>query len=135
MGEKEYLSLEEVADMLGVTYQLVYKLARSGELPAVRLGKLYRVSRDDLAAYLEEKKREAGGGGVCSVCGETYRSRLSLKHTCQHDGCEGRDQHGDERRAQAFKRDARLLVGARVGGLREPPDHPHETGASSLDPV
>ncbi len=88
MSEKEFMSLEEVADMLGVTYQLVYKLARSGELPAVRLGKLYRVSRADLNTYLEEKKREAAGGGTCSACGETYRSKLSLKHTCQADGCE-----------------------------------------------
>ena len=87
MSDKEYMSLEEVADMLGVTYQLVYKLARSGELPAVRLGKLYRVSRADLNAYLEDKKREAAGGGVCSVCGNVYRSKFSLKNTCQADGC------------------------------------------------
>ncbi len=88
MSDKEFLSLEEVAEKLGVTYQLVYRLARSGELPAVRLGKLYRVSSVDLDAYLEQKKRETAGDGVCSACGETYRSKLSLKHTCQADGCE-----------------------------------------------
>ncbi len=88
MGDKEYMSLEDVADMLGVTYQLVYKLVRGGELPAVRLGKLYRVSRTDLNAYLEENKRENAGGGTCSVCGEVYRSRHSLGHVCGEDGCE-----------------------------------------------
>ena len=88
MSEKEFLSLEEVAEKLGVTYQLVYKLARSGDLPAVRLGKLYRVSAVDLDVYLEEKKRENAGGGTCSVCGEVYRSRQSLRHTCQENGCE-----------------------------------------------
>lgn len=88
MTEKEYLSLEDVADMLGVTYQLVYKLARTGELPAMRFGKLYRISRTDLMAYLEEKKRENASGGECSVCGEVYRSKLSLKHTCEEPGCE-----------------------------------------------
>ncbi len=85
--DKEYMSLEEVADYLGVTYQLVYKLARSGELPAFRLGKLYRVSRADLDVYLEDKKRENSGGGECSICGNVYRSRVSLKHHCQGDGC------------------------------------------------
>ena len=40
MSNEEYKSLEEVADMLGVTYQLIDRLVRSGELPAVRLGKL-----------------------------------------------------------------------------------------------
>lgn len=88
MGEKEYMSLEEVADLLGVTYQLVYRLAKSGELPAARLGKLYRVSRSDLDAYLEDKKRENCGGGTCSVCGEVYRSKSSLKHSCIDEACE-----------------------------------------------
>ena len=88
MSDKEYMSLEEVAEFLGVTYQLVYKLARSGELPAARLGKLYRISRKDLEEYLESNKRENAGGGVCSVCGEVYRSKGSLKHVCQEDGCE-----------------------------------------------
>lgn len=85
--EKEFLSLEEVADLLGVTYQLIYRLARSGEMPAVRLGKLYRVKRVDLNAYLE-KSKSAAEGGTCSVCGTFYRSRSSLVHVCEQEGCE-----------------------------------------------
>ncbi len=61
-AETEYMSLEEVADMLGVTYQLIYRLVRSGELPAVRLGKLYRVSRVDLDGYLERSKGASASG-------------------------------------------------------------------------
>lgn len=86
--EMEYMSLEEVADMLGVTYQLIYRLVRSGELPAVRLGKLYRVSRSDLDAYLERSKSASASGGVCSVCGTFYKSRKSLEQTCTENGCE-----------------------------------------------
>ncbi|MCR5414922.1 MAG: helix-turn-helix domain-containing protein [Kiritimatiellae bacterium] len=88
MGDdkKEFLSLEEVADFLGVTYQLIYRLVRSGELPAVRLGKLYRVSRADLDAYLM-RSRAAAGGGTCSVCGTYYKSTSSLKQTCTAEGC------------------------------------------------
>ncbi len=85
--DKEFLSLEEVADLMGVTYQLIYRLVRSGELPAVRLGKLYRVSNQDLRAYLE-KSKSATAGGTCDVCGEHYSSSLSLRHTCTEDGCE-----------------------------------------------
>lgn len=85
---KEYLSLEEVAEVLGVTYQLIYRLVRTGELPASRLGKLYRVSRSDLASYLERTKREAASGGTCAACGTFYRSRSSLVHVCAEDGCE-----------------------------------------------
>ena len=87
MSSEEYKSLEEVADMLGVTYQLIYRLVRSGELPAVRLGKLYRVSRTDLDRYLERSKR-AATGGTCSVCGTYYRTQDSLKNFCTAEGCE-----------------------------------------------
>ena len=87
MSEVEYMSLEEVADMLGVRYQLIYRLVKAGELPAVRLGKLYRVSRTDLDAYLEHSKN-AAVGGECSVCGTVYKSSGSLKQVCQQEGCE-----------------------------------------------
>ena len=87
MANEEYKSLEEVAEMLGVTYQLIYRLVRSGELPAVRLGKLYRVSSRDLDAYLERSKG-AASGGTCSVCGTFYRSKKSLEQKCSEAGCE-----------------------------------------------
>ena len=87
-SEKGYMSLEEVAEMLGVTYQLIYRLVRSGELPAVRLGKLYRVSKSDLDKYLERSKAMSSSGGVCSVCGTFYKSKKSLAQTCAADGCE-----------------------------------------------
>lgn len=85
--ETEYMSLEDVADKLGVTYQLIYRLVRSGELPAVRLGKLYRVSQEDLDGYLARNKN-AAAGGTCSVCGTFYKTRDSLKHVCTADGCD-----------------------------------------------
>lgn len=87
-NEIEYMSLEEVADMLGVTYQLIYRLVRAGELPAVRLGKLYRVSRTDLENYLESNKKSTVKGGVCSVCGTMYKTRDSLKQTCTEPDCD-----------------------------------------------
>lgn len=86
-NEKEFLSLEEVADKLGVTYQLIYRLVRSGELPAARLGKLYRVASADLDAYLA-KSKSVPAGGTCDVCGEHVGSALSLRHTCTEDGCD-----------------------------------------------
>jgi excisionase family DNA binding protein len=84
-GAKEFYSLEEVADLLGVNYQLIYKLVRSGQLPAARLGKVYRVSRRDLDAYLEQSKTHQGGG-TCAACGRTYHSRLSLQQSCVECG-------------------------------------------------
>ncbi len=54
--KRQFLSLEEVAKLLNVNYQLVYRLVRAGELPAVRLGRVYRVDRNDLDDFLERSK-------------------------------------------------------------------------------
>ena len=77
---QKYLSLEEVADLLGVNYQLVYRLVRSGELPAIRLGRVYRIDRADLDVYLQNSKTTIEL--VCASCGKTYASHLSLPHGC-----------------------------------------------------
>ena len=72
--------MEEVAALLDVNYQLIYKQVRTRELPASRIGKVYRVSRTDLDAFLDRSKNHSGG--ICTVCGNHYQSRLSLKHSC-----------------------------------------------------
>lgn len=81
-SKKEFLSLEEVADEMGVTYQLIYRLVRAGEMPASRIGKLYRISRTDLASYLAHSKTVLADGGSCSACGTFYRTQGSLQHAC-----------------------------------------------------
>ena len=84
-AEKAFLSLEDVATLLDVNYQLIYRLVRTGELPSARVGKVYRVLRSDLDAYLERSK-SSSTGGTCSACGKTYASRLSLAQACQECG-------------------------------------------------
>ena len=85
--EAEYMGLDDVASLLGVTYLTIYRLVRAGDLPAVRLGKLYRVSRTDLERYLE-RNRTTAAGGVCSVCGTQYRAKDSLRNHCTAEDCE-----------------------------------------------
>jgi excisionase family DNA binding protein len=46
------LTAHEVADQLRVSTMTVYRLIRRGELPAVRVGRNYRVRSRDLDAYL-----------------------------------------------------------------------------------
>ena len=40
---KQYLSIREVADQMGFTYQHIWNLIRRGELPAVRMGHALRI--------------------------------------------------------------------------------------------
>ena len=85
--DKPFMSIEEVADLLGVNYQLIYRLVRSGELRAARIGRVYRVAQTDLDAYLEQAK--SGTGSVetpCASCARTYRSDASFPGACEECG-------------------------------------------------
>jgi excisionase family DNA binding protein len=46
------LTAHEVADQLRVSTMTIYRLIRRGELPAVRVGRNYRVRSSELDAYL-----------------------------------------------------------------------------------
>jgi excisionase family DNA binding protein len=52
---KDLLTVAEVAEMLRVSTMTVYRLIRTGELPAVRVGRSYRVKKTDLERYLDEQ--------------------------------------------------------------------------------
>ena len=51
----------DVARVLNVTVTQVYTLMRSGDLPALKIGKkgVWRVSRETLEAYLGDLERDA----------------------------------------------------------------------------
>lgn len=46
------LTVAEVAEVLRVSNMTVYRLIKAGELPALRVGKNYRIRERDLEAYL-----------------------------------------------------------------------------------
>ena len=57
------LSAEEMARELGVTRTTSYALLWSGTIPSVKVGRLRRVRREDLEAYIEAR-RERGEHGA-----------------------------------------------------------------------
>jgi excisionase family DNA binding protein len=46
------LTVSEVAAAMRVSNMTIYRLIKSGELPAVRVGRSYRIREGDVAAYL-----------------------------------------------------------------------------------
>lgn len=48
----QLLTVSEVAGDLRVSNMTVYRLIRGGQLPALRVGRNYRIRRADLEAYL-----------------------------------------------------------------------------------
>lgn len=52
-GRVRYLTVAEVAEVMRVSRMTVYRLVHAGELPALRVGRSFRVPQDALTAYLE----------------------------------------------------------------------------------
>ena len=55
-----FLTVAEVAATLRVSTMTVYRLIKAGDLPAVRVGKSYRLREDDIDRYLESRYTQAG---------------------------------------------------------------------------
>lgn len=55
-----FLTVGEVARHLRVSNMTVYRLVKSGQLAAVRIGRSYRVRRNDVERYLQRRFMDAG---------------------------------------------------------------------------
>ena len=53
LGGDRLLTVAEVADHMRVSNMTVYRLIKGGALPAIRVGKNYRIRSSDLSAYLD----------------------------------------------------------------------------------
>ncbi|GAA4628324.1 helix-turn-helix domain-containing protein [Cellulomonas oligotrophica] len=62
-GRPRFLTVNEVADLMRVSRMTVYRLVHSGELPAVRVGRSFRVPQDALDAYLRSSTTVEPTGG------------------------------------------------------------------------
>jgi excisionase family DNA binding protein len=51
--EQRWLKVAEVAHLLRVSKMTVYRLISSGELRSARVGRSYRLTEDDVNAYLQ----------------------------------------------------------------------------------
>lgn len=61
MPDMRFLTVAEVASMMRVSKMTVYRLVHSGELPAVRVGRSFRVPERAVSAYLQSAYLEGGG--------------------------------------------------------------------------
>lgn len=55
-----FVTVSEVAGQLRVSNMTVYRLVQSGQLPAVRVGRSYRIRVDDVDRYLAEQYNQVG---------------------------------------------------------------------------
>ena len=59
-SSSNFLTVAEVAAMMRVSKMTVYRLVHSGELPAVRVGRSFRVVEQDVDEYLRKSFYSAG---------------------------------------------------------------------------
>ncbi len=104
------IDIQGAAELLAVDYKTVYRLIRSGELPAARIGRIYRLALEDVERYFEERKaatmRELRANGRdnrvarplhgddksverrCAWCGRELVLKYSVAAECDEPGCE-----------------------------------------------
>ncbi|SDS56118.1 MULTISPECIES: helix-turn-helix domain-containing protein [Corynebacterium] len=56
----KFLTVAEVAEIMRVSKMTVYRLVHSGELPAVRVGRSFRVSEKAVSDYLDSSVYDVG---------------------------------------------------------------------------
>ncbi|MCX6404241.1 MAG: helix-turn-helix domain-containing protein [Actinobacteria bacterium] len=60
LSEVRFLTIAEVASAMRVSKMTVYRLVHSGELPAIRVGRSFRVPEQAVHSYLQDSFVEAG---------------------------------------------------------------------------
>lgn len=55
MEKEQYYTIEEVAEMLKVAYLTVYRWIQAGKLNAVKAGKQYRISKEEVNKFITRK--------------------------------------------------------------------------------
>ncbi len=59
-AKARFLTVQEVADLMRVSSMTVYRLIKAGDLPAVRVGRSFRVRDVDVDTYLSSRYTQAG---------------------------------------------------------------------------
>lgn len=81
----------EVAKLLRVSRDTVYRLAASGELPGRKIGRIWRFSRDAIEQYLQNRQAGVSLGSSCSA---THLEEENATGRRQGSAC---GQHGGPR--------------------------------------
>ncbi len=56
MEKDELLTPEEVAEYLKVPVETIWRWCRNGDIPAIKIGKYWRIPEDELRAFIKAKR-------------------------------------------------------------------------------
>lgn len=67
-GRREALTVQEVAELLGVSDKHIYEMTADGTLPSFHIGRSIRLDPQDIADWLRKRKSSASqGSGIKPV--------------------------------------------------------------------
>ena len=55
--QQRFYSVQQIADKLNIHFRTVYNLIYSGQLPSIRVGRVYRISQDHLNAFCFQQEQ------------------------------------------------------------------------------
>jgi excisionase family DNA binding protein len=55
--EKEIMTVSQVAKYLQLSEMTTYKLVQEGKIPAFKIGRHWRIKKDDLSEFIERLKK------------------------------------------------------------------------------
>ncbi len=55
--EKEIMTVSQVAEYLQLSEMSTYKLVQEGKIPAFKIGRHWRVKKEDLSEFIEKLKK------------------------------------------------------------------------------
>ena len=91
----QYMSIKDVAEYLEVDYKTVYRLVRKGEIASSQVGRVYRIRKADVEAYLSQsssgiRQYEPVGRPAplkCASCMRLLRDTSEIGGRCEAHGC------------------------------------------------
>lgn len=60
LGEVKFLTVAEVAEVMRVSKMTVYRLVHAGTLPAIQVGRSFRIPEQAVTDYLRDSYVQAG---------------------------------------------------------------------------
>jgi excisionase family DNA binding protein len=55
-NEREIMTIAQVAEYFQISEMTTYKLVQEGKIPAFKIGRHWRVKKEDLSIYIEKLK-------------------------------------------------------------------------------
>lgn len=96
----QYLSIKDVAEWLNVDYKTIYRLIRQQELPAAKIGGVYRIRKEDVEGYVERQLQGSSAEHVamiapqkpgvkkCAICRRLLPDENDIGGICLDPNCD-----------------------------------------------